>query len=427
MAISGNKLYEQPTRILNSSLSGWVETDKPVIITGAFENSSTNNHWYRDHEPNESYDRGSNWTAVSSSFSNDPVYVNVQCRFGTWFGYQGPVLVHEDNHFDENDFVSLYQGFATSDLDLYGLGATAISKCIPTNPISDVPTAVAELLSEGLPGIPGGQFLRGGSSIPSRLGAEYLNHQFGILPLLSEMREFAKAYSRAEELINEYAARAGRKIRKRYDFPVSESTLSVDQGTPITQSGQWFGGIGQQYIRDFLTPAYGGTPGTRVDTTTKTKKSWFSGCFTFYLPGVGKTFSDKLFREEALMRHLYGGISGNTAWELLPYSWAVDWLTNAGDVIHNVNAFARDGLVMPWGYIMESCKLHVDRRVEGAAFGRMDSPPDAFYFPDVVTTSFDVKYLRRRKATPFGFGLDVDGFTGRQQSIIAALGLVKAL
>jgi hypothetical protein len=425
MEVNSVPLYEGETHVLTPSLN-WdpVPTNAPVQVTGAFLNDSTNNHWYRDHRKGNRSDLGSNWTAVKSSVEKDPVYVDVQCHFGTWFGYRGPVLVHLDNHFDAEDFVSLFDDWATTDLDLNGLGSTAISKVLPTNPVSDVPTAVAEILGEGL-SIPGSGLFSAGANIPRRIAGEYINQQFGVLPLLSDIGRFANAYQRAEELIDRYAKKSGTLIRRRYEFPVVED-VSVETPWPPDDHGQWFGGIGQQFIRDFLTPAYDGYPGVRTDTIIRSKKTWFSGAFTFYLPKVGNDVSSKLFREEALMRYLYGGISGNTAWELLPYSWAVDWLTNAGDVIHNVNAFARDGLVMPWGYVMERCDVHVDRKVEGAYFGRMGNPGDGeFRFSGPVTDSFSASYMRRRKATPFGFGLDVDGFTSRQKSIIAALGILR--
>jgi hypothetical protein len=163
----------------------------------------------------------------------------------------------------------------------------------------------------------------------------------------------------------------------------------------------------------------------RTDTNSWVKTQWFSGAFTYYLPGVND-FAGKLLREEAEMRHLYGGLSVDTAWNLFPFSWAADWVTNAGDVIHNVSAFARDGLVMPWGYVMEKNELRNYRKVEGAHFDANRMVDDVFHFPDVVSTTFTATKMRRRKATPFGFGLDVSGFTTRQKSILAAVGIVLA-
>lgn len=191
---------------------------------------------------------------------------------------------------------------------------------------------------------------------------------------------------------------------------------------------KFLGGPCNSQIAGYLTSAIDGWPGELEVTDKIEKQSWFSGAFTYYLPPIGDKWSDELLREEALMRHLYGGLSVETAWNLLPYSWAADWFTNAGDLIHNLHAFANDGLVMPWGYIMESCKLRSFRKVSGAKIGRVEIL-DGFYtqdhgivhsLPDVVTT-YDVKYLRRRKATPFGFGLQDGDLTDRQKAITAAL------
>jgi len=154
------------------------------------------------------------------------------------------------------------------------------------------------------------------------------------------------------------------------------------------------------------------------------KKRWFSGAFTYFLPG-NNSWSQKLLRDEAEMRHLYGGISANTAWNLLPWSWAADWFSNAGDVIHNINAFAQDGLVMPYGYVMERCELSSYRTVQGARFGRMVEP-DIIDIPTVSST-YGAVFQRRRKATPFGFGLTEESFTTRQYAIATALGVTRAI
>lgn len=423
------ELFREPTYIRSSSTPyTWTRGVEDVIVVGHFENSSTNNHWYRDHQKGETFDRGSSWTAFSSHIEVPKIRLDITCQVtGTyypWQSYRGPVFVHTAEHMGALDFQNFDMGGST-ELDLIGLGATAISKVLPTNPISDLPTAVGEFFSEGLPNAIGRQLLRRGGVTPQALSGEYLNYSFGIKPLLSDMRDFAYAARRAEKLIDEYAARAGKKLRRRYEFPTYTDTSVVDWDT---NGGYkcYLAGPAQSVMGGWFTPVLGGWPGTRTDVNTRHKKTWFSGAFTYYLPGAGKDFSSRLLREEAEMRRLYGGISIDTAWNLLPYSWAADWITNAGDVIHNIAAFARDGLVMPWGYVMESCEFHSYRKVEGISLGHYH-PDTTVPIPSTVDTTVDAKFLRRRKATPFGFGLSESGFTPRQWSILTALGISRGL
>lgn len=408
----------------NSGAAPWNVSPIGPSVVGSFDWYSVNNKdWPRQGVPVKENigDAGSNWTLFKSYFEPSTYNVNLTCSLPfTYFGYRGPVIVHDKAQFSASDFLALDTG-ASSEINLMGLGTTAISRVLPTNPISDLPTAVAELFNEGLPMVPGADIAKRRRFTPKEISGNYLNGVFGIQPLLRDMQSFAEASKRAEALINDYASRAGKKIRRRYEFTPNEDTSEINFSPT---SGPHLGGFYQNDIGGFLLPFYGGTAGTRTDVITRKKSTWFSGCFTYYLPHVGNDFSSRLLREEAEMRHLYGGISVDTAWNLLPYSWAADWMTNAGDVIHNVAAFARDGLVMPWGYVMESCELRSYRRVEGAVCGHFyDGTP----LPPTISNTFGVVFKRRRKATPFGFGLDESGFTTRQKSILVALGINKFL
>jgi hypothetical protein len=425
MAPISRPILSVPTYNLGGPNFSWSQQDesKWVKISGAYENSSTNNHWPGAHVKGENYDRGSNWTAWHSSGSPATVYVDHQQRFsGTWYGYRGPLIVHDSNHFDAEDFLNLDLG-ATSELDLMGLGSTAISRVLPTNPVSDVPTALAELVREGIPGLPRNS-LRNFDG-PGNPAGGYLGYEFGIKPFLRELQAFGDSVKNAEKIINDYARRSGTKIRRRYDFfPVKETydvTFDTFGGTRC-----FLGGVDQSPgLHDFLTSTYGGFPGVRTDTITREKKSWFSGAFTYYLPEVGSGLSSAIDRQYAEARKLFGGLSISTAWNLLPYSWAADWYTNAGDVLRNIEAFSQDGLVMTWGYIMERCDFHVTRKVTGAHFSNLYTADPYFNLPSTVDSNFTVKFMRRRKATPFGFGLDVDGFTARQKAILSALAIQK--
>jgi len=405
---------------------GWEPANNPVYVTGWFENETTNNHWLRDRHLGGNVDRGSGWVAISSYFEPSPTHVDVKCRiFGDSSGYRGPVVVWHDDYFVKEEFQNDIASISLSNGELDALGTTAIAKVLPTNPVSDLPTAIGELVIDGLPGALGAAFARSRRVTPDDISQEYLNYQFAISPFIRDMRAFGRATDKAKALIDEYRRKANKKIRRRYDFPVYSSTEST-----VYSNGGGYGcflaGPEQSNVSGFLRPVLGGWPGTRTDTYTKLRKVWFSGAFTYHIPS-GSDFASRLSRSEAEMRHIFGEISVDTAWNVLPYSWAADWISNAGDVIHNIASFARDGLVMPWGYVMEQCEFHGFAKVEGAVFGNQHPDYPYYSFPDVISTSWGAIQKRRRKATPFGFGLDPSGFTTRQWSILAALGVTRAM
>jgi len=110
-------------------------------------------------------------------------------------------------------------------------------------------------------------------------------------------------------------------------------------------------------------------------------------------------------------------LTPDVVWELTPWSWAIDWFSNAGSVISNVSAFKLGGLVMRYGYIMEETTITDTYSMASAGFLDDTGPVP----PSTIT--YTVK--RRREANPFGFGLSWDGLSPSQMLITAALGITR--
>ncbi len=282
---------------------------------------------------------------------------------------------------------------AVSDLNLDKYGATAVSLCAPRSPLADASSTIGEL-KDGLPHLP---------TPTGNIGGEYLNIVFGIQPIASELSAYHSSWLNAEKLLDQLERDSGKLIRRGFTFdPVRTST--VDSFSPTLTS-----------VHPNNVP-YGDNIATSARTrreTTETK-IWFSGAFTYHLPSGG--WRRKL--EE--LDYLYGVKPGiDTAWELMPWSWLVDWYSNVGDVLHNINAFTADGLVMPYGYIMVTQErvtsfdytLHYVENGQGRT--------------RLQTCAIKRTTMQRRQANPFGFGLSFDALSGRQFAILAALGISR--
>lgn len=291
---------------------------------------------------------------------------------------------------EARDFVATNAPMVPSyEMDAYG--TTAIARVAPTNPLVDLSTSAAELFREGLPNLPGS------SGNP---GGEYLNIMFGYLPLASDAKALAATARKHDALLRQYERDSGRWIRRRYDFPpkVSVTTETRSAAVPSPLGGSISGLV---------------QTGTRTTTRTTTTKIWFSGAFTYYLPPSGWR------RTVAELDHLYGIRPGiDTAWELVGYSWLADYFSNIGDVAKNITAFQQDGLVMPYGYVMAQSHTEHEETWSG---------PMRFGVWKTTTITSKKSYIthQRRLANPFGFGLEFDGLTGRQLSILAALGMSR--
>ena len=278
---------------------------------------------------------------------------------------------------------------------LAGLGSKAVSMYQPLNPVADTSTTIAEFVSE-----------RKFFNIPGNAGSlpgEYLNYMFGIAPTVGYAQDLRSAIGNKEKILDQLHRDSGKWVRRRgpvYDNTDTTTTISTTQRAPGTVGP----GLNTYLAR-----------GGRLQTTTSLKTTvWFSGAFTYHLPK-----EDTTMRTIAELDKLYGvKLNVDTAWELLPFSWLVDYKTNVGAVLSNLSAFSSDGLVMPYGYVMCTTR----RTNEYLWSGELRDENGAWRFTSLFARDHQVT-KQRLPANPFGFGINPGDLSGRQLSILAALGI----
>lgn len=284
---------------------------------------------------------------------------------------------------------------------LNAFGTSAIAAVLPTNPNASLATAIGELRRDGLPSIPGASF-RDRVDLARKSGSEYLNVEFGWLPLVNDLKSFADSVKRSKLLIDQYRRDSDRKIRRRFVAVPQVETNSVFTGNAL-----WFSGGGSL------------TGPVTVSKITETK-FWFSGAFRYHVP-VGDDFYSRLVRYESYANHLFGTrITPELVWNLTPWSWAIDWFTNAGDVIHNISLLGVDGLVMQYGYAMRHSRT--TNQARGSISLTDLSGPTRTH-----SASYDVVSERKDRipANPYGFGITDASLSARQQAVLVALGLSR--
>lgn len=312
--------------------------------------------------------------------------------------YDGYVVFPQENLL--SDFAPPQPLVEPSDSSMYTWGTSAISKVLPTNPAFDLATFIGEL-RQGRPTIPGMQLLKERSRYLKGSGSEYLNVEFGWLPLIKSLFDFASTVKQSKTILDQYIQGSDRKIRRRY---VLEPQIGYRT---------WSGST-------FARPSVSGVILVGTGHETVSVKKWFSGAFRYHVP-VGDDLYSKFRRYESLANHLLGiRPTPEVVWNLAPWSWAVDWFTNAGDVMSNISAMGTDGLVMQYGYAMQ----HHETR---GNFIANVHPSYASYFGSSLMVQRDYVYeiKKRVPATPYGFGVDDTSLTERQVAILAALGLSR--
>lgn len=294
---------------------------------------------------------------------------------------------------------------SNDDLDEYG--ATAIARCKPTKSAASLATALGELHKDGLPQIVGSSLWEPKTrQLTKRPADEFLNVQFGWKPLLNDVRKVSNAVLNADKLTRQYIRDAGKPVRRKYRFPTYRSV------TDPTNMGP-----GHEWLEPYNSYLYDGSEDVNtyfVDDTTIER--WFSGSFQYALPPSTGTVMGK--RVGAATKVLGAEPTPDTLWNLAPWSWAVDWFTNTGDVVSNLTDWGLNGLVMHYGYMMEHSIVRRTYYTEGSHFVGANGRTSPHL-------TFITEVKQRRKAHPFGFGVHWDGLTPVQLAIAAALGISK--
>jgi hypothetical protein len=273
---------------------------------------------------------------------------------------------------------------------------------------------MAELIREGLPSMIGHQTWENRAKDYRDLGGEYLNVVFGWQPLVSDVKATYEAIAKWDKLIAQYERDAGKLVRRRYEFPL-EKTLDMTDITPTGGADLYL--ANRVLPVNFTADGVGRSNRRLFREREITRKTWFSGGFTYHLPDDYHS-RNEIRRVAAQASDVLGlEITPEVLWNLAPWSWAVDWFTNVGDVLSNVSDMASDGLVLRYGYLMETTIIKDTYTNVGAnllGYGRRP-----------IKATFITEVKKRRRATPFGFGLTWDSLSPRQLAIIAALGISR--
>jgi len=294
---------------------------------------------------------------------------------------------------------------SSSDSELNAAGATAIARFNPTSPIVSLSTDLGELLSDGLPHLIGSYLWKERISAAQKAGSEYLNYQFGWAPLISDLKKFTNFMKNVDTVLTQYERDSGRVVRRRGDL---SSTDSVTETTNFPVQ-PW---APPAVNRDFL-----GSGGHQVRRSRTTRHRWFSGAFTYYLP-TGYDSRSEMDRIRLIADRIGLSPSPDTLWNLAPWSWAVDWFSNAGDVVANIDSFKVDGTVLAYGYLME-------HTIASDTYTINDMTYINGSHCDVRPLTLITETKKRIAASPYGFGVSWDGLSSFQASILTALGLTK--
>lgn len=317
------------------------------------------------------------------------------------YRYNGPISIPAG-------LMTMPSGVPSNDSSyLDPIGAEAIAAVDPLNPNAQTGAALGEILRDRRLPVPAIQSWRRRTAVARAAADEYLSAVFGWLPLVDDIQNTARSVRDGNTVISNYHGASGSNVGREFSFP-TESSVTITTVSPNARA---------TYHPLANVPAFNNGSGPLTRTRESTTRRWFSGAFTYKAAGDDSVVSNMLSKTSDANKLLGISLTPDLVWELTPWSWAIDWFSNAQDVIHNISSFELAGLIMRYGYIMEETST-IDTYTLPSTFlkGTTGTVPPA----TVVTTT-----KRRREANPFGFGLSWDGLSPTQLAITAALGITR--
>jgi len=184
------------------------------------------------------------------------------------------------------------------------LAAKLLALTSPSRPVVDLPIAIAELRELPL-------LIRGhGDGFLKSLARGNLSYHFGIAPMISDLSsllDFQDAFASRMRELN--ALKEGTLRRKRSLF----RGAGYSSGPFVVNSGT----------------SNGGTINTTFTANT-VEEVWG---FVRWKPSVGFPSTDDALRRAARRAVLGLTVDFATAWNLIPWSWLVDWCSSTGDYL----------------------------------------------------------------------------------------------
>jgi len=252
----------------------------------------------------------------------------------------------------------------------------------------------------------------------SNLGNEYLNVVFGWKPFVRDLQRMYALYHDIDRQLAKLRMENGRYIRRKAKL-LSDTVTTMDINTVYPTP----------YVNVYGQPPSWMTGTTHYTKTTKVRtRVWFSASYRYYIPDTGSSEWDARARLA-----LFGGLpTPELLWEVMPWSWLIDWFGNVGDVISNASPNAVDNLTCRYSFVMKEIVTTVTWRAHVCHTAQQSLPSDYFKSDwPAVDHTFETVFETTQKVrvgggNPFGLDVGLLSLNEGQLAILAALGISRS-
>lgn len=245
------------------------------------------------------------------------------------------------------------------------------------------------------------------------LGSEYLNSVFGWAPFVRDLQGMYNLMQSIDKRMSQIVKDNNRGIRRRMELvnenSTTESAFAVYSFPFVNVNGaapNWPTGFTSYSVR-----------------TTITRRQWFSARYRYHIQDVNSWQWDLRARAA-----LFGVLpTPELLWEVLPWSWMIDWFSNMGDVCKNLSQNSIANLTTDYSFLMESKTVrrvgHVTTTWDPRHVGPDQWDGGGFSTESIEETSYK---LRQGGGNPFGFDVSYGSLSNYQKGVVAALGISRS-
>lgn len=341
-------------------------------------------------------------------------------RPGFGVAYKGSFVVEPPDDAGPNlGLAYINQRFSNLEL----LGSAAWNRMRPDLPDFSLATSLGELkdlpgmLKDAVQGVRkamGKAMASKGKSSLSKTGQYYLAIQFGWLPILSDIQNFVKAHKNMQKRLDQLIRDNGKPIRR---------SITIEDNITVSPTDVWatYGsGYGAAIKPSFVTQCYATGPTFRRETYSTQVRTWAEGRFRYHLPPGPRTVA---WKKKMLRRIMGSRVTPDTVYNLMPWSWLVDYFTDLGQFIKATSPGVADRLAADYAYLMRTSIWTATRTASGCY---QASKVDNAGKTTAVTSATRQRVEKfRSRASPFGWGVKQSSLTTKQLAILGALGLSK--
>jgi hypothetical protein len=391
---SGLSVKQVPSKIADpySWFSDLNELKKRAAIANGFDSSM-----FRT-------DKGHPWELEKFSFQGEPM--NWAVDSASW----------NSRRYYSAFPLSVYSGYhVPTRSDLRSWAALKYGQMAPTSDRFSLPAFLGEL-REGLPGfIPSLVKMKRDVDFFRSIGSDYLNVQFGWLPLLSDIRAIAEVLFRVnQELFSPWGA----THRKRGEKPVVTMENNTEVYSGLLATGDYLDSPFRQYLTGTGSVTSGFITGQAMSSRQVRTSRWIEGEFV-YLPRAGVSPKDFSEQFDTLMKT---ELTPSDLWQLAPWSWLADWFLEIGKAIESFEVGLSNRVLSTYCYAMEE----VWTKQQTVVYQLRGETGVSYTGPTSWAGTWEYSRKRRIRANPFGFTLNPESaLTGAQFAILGALGLTK--